>query len=501
MYFVKTGLLMLYVSSFNATDQETVVNAYPNSDAADFLRRNVPRFECPDKEIEKTYYFRWWTLRKHLRRNDFGWTVSEFLPPVGYAGPGNTIVCPAGHHLRETRWLRDPVYAEDLARFWFSERAGHRTAYGTWLASSVLAVAAVTGNSELPRSLLDAMVANYSAWERTREARSYPSGKPFPFGGDGHGGFLTTDDREGTELTLSGDGYRPLLNASMWGEARAIAETARAVGRNELAETFEAKAAVQDRWIRENLWNPDVGFFTTRATNGVQSSFCELHGYAPWYFGMENLSAYATSWRRLVDEKGFLAPFGLTFVTRDAEGFSLSREGHACKWNGPSWPFATSVALTALARILQNGDDVPLTADDFVSQLHTYAAAHRLKRPDGVTVCWIDENLDPFTGEWLARAIRGNSVGKDYNHSTFCDLVISGLCGLVPRSDGLVDVRPLAPRTWPYFALEGVRYHGHEVSVHWDLDGTRYGLGRGLTVTVDGKTQCLGMDRRRKLLQ
>ena len=52
-----------------------------------------------------------------------------------------------------------------------------------------------------------------------------------------------------------------------------------------------------------------------------------------------------------------------------------------------------------------------------------------------------------------------------------------------------VDVRPLAPRTWPYFALEGVRYHGHEVSVHWDLDGTRYGLGRGLTVAVDGKTK------------
>ena len=49
---------------------------------------------------------------------------------------------------------------------------------------------------------------------------------------------------------------------------------------------------------------------------------------------------------------------------------------------------------------------------------------------------WIDEDMDPFTGDWTARTLLkadnwnpgrgGLERGKDYNHSTFCDLVLSG---------------------------------------------------------------------------
>ncbi len=56
---------------------------------------------------------------------------------------------------------------------------------------------------------------------------------------------------------------------------------------------------------------------------------------------------------------------------------------------------------------------------------------------------WIDEDLNPLTGDWIARSRLkiwqngtwsaekgGVERGKDYNHSTFCDLVITGLVGL-----------------------------------------------------------------------
>lgn len=69
---------------------------------------------------------------------------------------------------------------------------------------------------------------------------------------------------------------------------------------------------------------------------------------------------------------------------------------------------------------------------------------------------WIDENLDPFTGAWISRTILrrwgwpaakgGKERGKDYNHSTFVDLVITGLAGLRPRpSNDLLVVNPLVP--------------------------------------------------------
>jgi hypothetical protein len=51
-----------------------------------------------------------------------------------------------------------------------------------------------------------------------------------------------------------------------------------------------------------------------------------------------------------------------------------------------------------------------------------------------------------------------------------------------------VEVAPLLPPdTWPWFCLDGVRYHGRDLTILWDRDGTRYGRGAGLQVLVDGQ--------------
>ncbi|HUT57498.1 MAG TPA: glycosyl hydrolase family 65 protein, partial [Phycisphaerae bacterium] len=119
-------------------------------------------------------------------------------------------------------------------------------------------------------------------------------------------------------------------------------------------------------------------------------------------------------------------------------------------------------------------------------------------------VPWIDENLDPRTGEWLARKIllqqeakrkaEGKEPGgikergKDYNHSSYCDLIISGLVGLRPRADDTVEANPLVPDgRWDWFCLDNVWYHGRILTIVWDKDGTRYGKGKGLRVLADGR--------------
>jgi hypothetical protein len=60
--------------------------------------------------------------------------------------------------------------------------------------------------------------------------------------------------------------------------------------------------------------------------------------------------------------------------------------------------------------------------------------------------------------------------------------------GLVPRADEVVEVNPLLPvNTWAWFCLDNVRYRGHDVTILWDRDGTRYGRGVGLQLFVDGE--------------
>lgn len=482
------AILSEYVRRFNAMDDELYTNAIPNAVAEEFLLANAPRFACPDKDIERTYYFRWWTFRKHLRRGrDGGWRVTEFMPDVPWSGADNTIVCSAGHHFREGRWLRDPQYLVGNARFWLSSPdAVHRWKYSSWLFTGMCQLAEASGLDSLPIELLDDAVKHYTRWEEGFDVPLWPSRETGRMGGDGNGGFLSSDNREGTELSLGGNGWKPLMNSAMWSEAKCIAAIARKAGRMDLATEFEAKAASVRRALMERCWNGELGFFTTRAYGGVVGDVRELHGYAPWYFGVD--VDVRPDWSQLSDPMGFAAKYGLSFPERRAGGFAIAYEGHECQWNGPSWPFATSIALTALANDL-HANPSPAGRRTFDFLMWQYAAQHKRTHPqkeDWKVVPWIDENLNPDRPDWISRTILGGRKakpeerGKDYNHSTFCDLVISGVVGFIPAGEKGFAVCPLADPSWDWFVLDDLRYRGHDVSI-------RYRRGEGLSVSVDGK--------------
>lgn len=86
--------LQAAVRLLNAADEPDGELSIPNAKSTDFLRGNVPWFECPDASIELEYYRRWWTLRKYIRETDMG-PVLEHLPAE------------FGDPLTEVRWLRD----------------------------------------------------------------------------------------------------------------------------------------------------------------------------------------------------------------------------------------------------------------------------------------------------------------------------------------------------------------------------------------------------------
>ena len=107
-----------YIDRFNMQDKELYVQHISNGQAKEFLSGNIPLFECPDKNIEEIYYFRWWTFRKHLKKTPDGFIVTEFLPDVSWAGKHNGICCPAWFHFREGRWLKHSGFLKDYAYYW-----------------------------------------------------------------------------------------------------------------------------------------------------------------------------------------------------------------------------------------------------------------------------------------------------------------------------------------------------------------------------------------------
>lgn len=484
-----TASLESYVAQFNADDEELYANI-PNKDALAFLKQNIPLFECPDEDFERTYYFRWWTYRKHVKKTADGYVITEFLPKVPWSGKYNTISCPAGHHYYEGRWLHNPQFLDDYSVFWL-RKGGAPRKYSFWIADSFWSRHLVTPNQSLLTELLDDLVLNYQAWEKTN--RKVP-------------GFLfhQWDNNDGMELSIGGSGYRATINSYMYGDALAIGRIAKLAGRDVLAKEYRAKAVNIKQLLQTELWDPEAEFFKVlpmERENGL-AQVREQHGFTPWYFNLpDEGKGYEAAWTQLMDPEGFYAKFGPTTAEQRHSHFVINYQGHECQWNGPSWPLSTSITLTGLANLLNNYNQDVIDKQAYYQILKGYTLSHQLTRKNEELVPWIDENLNPYTGDWISRtrlkvwangtwaaAKGGKERGKDYNHSSYNDLIITGLVGLRPRADDVVEVNPLLPEnTWDYFCLDNVLYHGHILTIIWDKTGERYGRGQGLIVMANGK--------------
>jgi hypothetical protein len=89
------------------------------------------------------------------------------------------------------------------------------------------------------------------------------------------------------------------------------------------------------------------------------------------------------------------------------------------------------------------------------------------------------------TGYWL----KGDQLrSRYYNHSTFADLIITGLMGLRPGEDDILEINPLIPdEQWNWFCLDNLMYHGKNIAIVWDSTGKKFKKGQGLLIFCNEK--------------
>ena len=463
----------------------------------DWYAENIPFFECPDADITTTYYYRWELLTKHLTYGspNSGYSFTEFIDRPFWSGAYGAISCPAGHQLYEARWLRSPRIANDYTRYWFRTSGAQPRNYSTWLADSAWAVNQVHRDDPRLVDLLPDLVQNYEGWEQ----RQFDAEVGL-FWQTGHddGMEFNINSRQTQDILRGAPSYRPSFNAYMWADAVAIARVAQLARQPDIAQRFEQKASSLQAKLVELLWDDKRQFFfpvykhdeerdgykikalTKTYESGQFAGDAhgrELIGYVPWQFNMlERGKGYEAAWRKLLDRDGFFSDFGPSTVERNDPMFLLMNS--CCWWSGQSWPYATTQTLKALANVVQR-DDAVVTRADYLKLLQIYARSHRKNGQP-----YLAEALHPDSGSFDGHD--GYNHSEHYFHSGFCDLVITGLVGLIPRDDETLEINPLAPTDWDYFALDDVPYRGHRVSIVWDKTGERYRLGAGLHVLVDG---------------
>lgn len=475
-------LLTEYVSELNQNDNEYYRQNVPNANAADWMWENIPLIDIPDKAIEKIYYFRWWVFRKHIKSTEDGYVITEFLPPVPWGGKHNTIIAAAGHHIAEAKWLKcSKKLIEDYALLYLEEKT-KTYLYSSWLIDAIYEYCSHTGDFSFGIQHLDQLMHYYETVEKEHLTSN--------------GLFWSIDDSDAMEYSISGmsedltrmKGIRPTLNSYMAANARAIANFAKLANRTDLATVYEQKYKSIKHKMNEILW--DGGFYKAIHTENLNfpslgevptsQNVKELIGFIPWCFDLAP-SGREEAFAELKASDGFSSPYGLTTAEQRHPRYLYENE-HDCLWNGYIWPFATSQVLRAMENLLDHYEQSVVTDADFYDILHTYAKSHTRSTEDSKEVCWIDEVKHPKTNDWSSRTILkglgwrkekgGLERGKDYNHSTFCDIVLGGLLGIRVKG-GQITVNPHVPDDWEAFTVDNLWINGkcHKITYRKDTNG------------------------------
>lgn len=447
------------------------------------LKENIPFIDIPDSEIQEIYYYRWSTLFRHFRYTTAGsgYILTEFVQPVWYAKAFGTIDAAAGHQIDEARWVWDSNYLDDYIEIYTRGPADYKQ-YSQWILDAIFRRSEVNGDKFFVKNQISEMIKIFDSWESMRDQdvelyyitpewdaqeRSLPGYIKPDSSGDPYHGPLT---------------YRPSLNAYMFANAKAIEKIAKEMGEYEIANNFSEKAERIENAMYKILWDPVQEFFVDVIKpdnpNLERVNGREEVGFFPFRFGIGLDKKYMLpSIQELFDPQGFYAPFGPTTL-EIRNKFFTKEVPYCCFWQGQSWPFSTAHVLKSLANIHRNDESI-VSVEKYFDILKIYTRTHR-------------KNGEPYVAEMhfpMKDAWSGDSYNhsEHYDHSTYTDDIITGLLGVIPSSENEIEIDPIIPKNWTYFAIENLPYHGHLISYFWDQEGDHYNIGKGFSFFIDGE--------------
>ncbi|HPW60996.1 MAG TPA: discoidin domain-containing protein [Cyclobacteriaceae bacterium] len=475
-------------------DHAALATKYYGADASWYLD-NIPFFECSDQEIEQVYYYRWKLYKAHIRnvgQNEF--VITEFITHMDWdRAPYCTINAASMHHIYEGRWLTNNIYVDGYINNLY-QHGGNNLQYSESIADASYARYLVNANSVFIIGQLDSMIHKYNGWSDHWDADkklyyipAMPDATEYTI--------ASIDASGGKDGFAGGEAFRPTINSYMFGNALAISRIAAMKGDIGVSNDFLQRANALKANVEQSLWNDSMEHFIDRYK--VDNEYVhywdfirgrELAGFAPWYFNLPtNSPKYNVAWKHLLDTTQLRGKYGLRTNEPSYEyyfkQYTFNDGKPGSQWNGPTWPYQSSQAITAMANLLNNYDQDVVTASDYVSTLRQFTKEHYL--PDGKIN--LVENYDPNKGGPIVYFYWSNH----YLHSSFNNLIISGLCGIRPSEGDTLTINPLIDNSITYFRLDEVLYHGHKVTVIYDKDGSKYNAGKGVTVYVDGVKKSL----------
>ncbi|MET8353131.1 Ig-like domain-containing protein [Micromonospora sp. NPDC005206] len=497
-----------YAEMSPATAVRTGITAFNRRWAQD-----VPYINVPDPALEKAIVYRWWGERYNTLDANAPGHVYQYPTTIeGVNLYQNAVALTQPMHLQDTKWLRTPYlpYGQVLnigelsGSSAFLDSPGHTSwnnHYSQYIGTAGLEAYNVHGGGkEIARKF-----ARYFEGDGVGQLEHY----------DGNDDKLIAYDTNympGNDADAITFGY-PKSNAGapgartierpesayVWGALDAARQLYQLAGADqgkvdEMAGGADAiRAAILDR-----LWSPDMRMFLAGTSHGATSAASANGRPNPlpatsrdliparesnlYDVYAENLIPY-DQWQNYVDGYRFLT-YGDNF---------------------PIFPFYTANQYDRTAYGIGGSNN--FSNINFTVQYRGVRSALRHYDPEQkyITPAYAKRLLD-----WMAWSIYPNAdlrapnqaeyysnwnpTAKTYNRNNpnhvmlgnMNYIFVEDMAGLQPRSDDKIELSPIK-FGYDHFMANNLRYHGQDVTIVWDPDGSKYGLGAGYSLFLNGE--------------
>lgn len=466
---------------------EKNVCSVSDKEITNWFSENVPEFSCSDLALTKLYYYRWYIVYKNLINPEIGCFNNLCM----YEGKDQfSLLCSASAamHIRELRWLKDTSYV--VSELWAIEesrikegvtKGRLRDLYVADIPTAIWETACLMPEKEKKKILdMRTFVKEYVDYH---SSKAYiPEGAPLPVvigswrtAAEYQPSFFefTEPTWDHTQSNPFGNEHKTKLHrvddsVYLCTNLDAVSRLYYDCGEESVAEKYRREAEKTAENIRKYMWDDKTSFYydlnPENLSRALQSKCYD--GFLGAKLEMPQKKREALMGHL---ENEFSAPYPIPTVARDCPAFSpdntwkigLLASGenpyyYNCCWNGPSWNFANSLVIDALGKTVQMSEDRThgkLFADLFMKWC-------REQCPDADAVPNACEHYNPFTGEEL-RAVR------DYSHSTFIDIVMRRVVGIMEVSEETIFLNPIDIGLSKLSVMK-IPVKGHLLDFVWD---------------------------------
>lgn len=483
----------------------TGVTAFNERWAAD-----IPYISVPDPAIEKAIVYRWWGERYNvLDANEPGHVYQYPTTIEGVNLYQNSIVLTQPMHLQDTKWIRTPYlpYGQILnvgelsGSSAFLDSPGHTSwnnHYSQYIGTAGLEAFNVHGGG----AEVAERFAYYFEKDGQGQLEHYDGNDDNLIAYDTN--YMPGNDSDAISFGFPRTGgtrgnatiERP-ESAYVWGAYDAAAQL------YDLAGADPAKVAALDEKaddikesILTNLWSPEMKMFLARTSHGAQAAAASGTGANPLtdrnFVPAKETNLYDVYAENLIDPED-----AETYV----DGFRFLTYGD----NFPIFPFYTANQYDRAKFGIggsNNFSNINFTVQyrGVRTALRTYDTAEKY-----ITPAYAKQLLD-----WMAWSIypggdlrvpnqaeyysNWNAANKTYNRNNPNHIMLGNMnyifvedmAGILPRSDDKIELSPI-DLGYDHFMVNNLRYHGQDLTIVWDRTGTKYGLGTGYMLFVNGE--------------